>query len=126
MKLCQNDFLTLNKHLSRRVCCLMTALVKVVLDLITELDQAVRAVHSCNSWFHILNRPINTLYIMPSRGGTKLFSLDFLRKWRNNEDIPEIKHRIRHKEGKYTRKIIMIFLIVISGNKRSDTNKIKA
>ena len=31
----------------------MTALVKLVSDLITESDQAVRAVHSCISWFTI-------------------------------------------------------------------------
>ena len=28
-----------------------TSLIKLVSDLITESDQAVRAVHSCSSWF---------------------------------------------------------------------------
>ena len=27
------------------------SVIKLVSDLITESDQAVRAVHSCNSWF---------------------------------------------------------------------------
>ena len=29
------------------------SVIKLVSDLITESDQAVRAVHSCNSWFSI-------------------------------------------------------------------------
>ena len=35
-------------HLPKRT---ETSLIKLVSDLISESDQAVRAVHSCNSWF---------------------------------------------------------------------------
>lgn len=49
-----------------------------------------------------------------------LFPLDFLRKWRNNKDIAEKTHKFRHKIGKFTRKLILKFLI--SENKSSDTN----
>ena len=37
------------------------SVIKLVWDLITELDQAVRAVHSCNSWFIIIMSQASSL-----------------------------------------------------------------
>ena len=35
------------------------SVIKLVSDLITESDQAVRAVHSCSSWLMIVSVPIS-------------------------------------------------------------------
>ena len=44
------------------------SVIKLVSDLITELDQDVRAVHSCNSWFlhYFWSRLINAISKDPS------------------------------------------------------------
>ena len=49
-------------------------MIKLVSDLITESDQAVRAVHNCNSWFVFIFRLVVFLLEIVSLSDRKMYS----------------------------------------------------
>ena len=75
----QHFVITRVVHLPKRT---ETSLITLVSDLITESDQAVRAVHSCNSWLFVIF--INSVSYTPSQTRRSQASRAEMRKYKSS------------------------------------------